>query len=426
MKTKKNKVGAIALAISLFGMVLLLAGIKFHYLQHQGWEFLLAGFEAAVVGGFADWFAVRALFAEIPIPFVKKHTNIIVKSRKKLSNGIVDLVENEWLSKTSIVSKIEKINLAKKILTYAQKHEQSLLEFVNKTLLKIVKTTAFYEYPLPLEKLLKKEMSSIAVAQPLGNWIQQSIEQKKNYVLWETVLNTIEKSVNTPETRKVLEKIVQKQAEKLKLESTFKNIFVTGAQVFGGFDNETVVNKLITAINTFVVEAKQDVNHPIRKKVDAQILEFSNKLICNDADAIANVVAIQEHLVKHLGANNILVSFLKNMQVKLVDALENPNSKLVAFLRKQYQALLENLTTDKQLLMKIDQFLKDTIVRMIDENHHLIANVVSESLANLKDVDLVSQIEDKVGDDLQYIRLNGALVGGFIGVILFAIKYFIF
>ncbi|NQX81886.1 MAG: DUF445 family protein [Flavobacteriaceae bacterium] len=102
--------------MSATATIVLIAALKLNYLTHPAWHILLAGFEAATVGGIADWFAVRALFREIPIPFIRRHTNIIVKSRKKLSAGIVDLVSTQWLSKESISSKIADISISNKLL----------------------------------------------------------------------------------------------------------------------------------------------------------------------------------------------------------------------------------------------------------------------------------------------------------------------
>ena len=422
---KKNNIGAISLSISIIGMLALMVGFKFGYLHHFAWELLLAGFEAAVVGGCADWFAVRALFVEIPIPFVKKHTNIIVKSRKKLSDGIVDLVSNQWLSKESITDKLSAVNLGAKTIEMAAKPENQtkIISFIQKTSIRILQTTSFSDFTPQLEQILKKEIASLEVATPLGKWMQQKINQKEHFELWEMSLNTIKNTVNTPKTRKILLQTVEKQANLLKQESTLKNLLVSGAQVFGGFDNNTVVDKLITAINTFVTEAKQDENHPVRQKIDQQLLQFSEDLVEGKPKAVQFVANMQTNIINHIDANNIIDKLLNGLQSTLLTQLNQADSALIGYLKKQLLQFLMQLEADTKSINKLDHFLKNTLVTLIDKNHHLIAHTVADSLSKLKDEDLVAQIEEKVGNDLQYIRLNGALVGGFVGMILFLIKH---
>jgi uncharacterized membrane-anchored protein YjiN (DUF445 family) len=71
------------------------------------WRIAANAFEAGTIGGLADWFAVSALFREIPIPFVRRHTNIIVKNRHRITDGIADMVQNRWLSPAVVREKLE-------------------------------------------------------------------------------------------------------------------------------------------------------------------------------------------------------------------------------------------------------------------------------------------------------------------------------
>jgi len=81
----KNKIGQISLLSTLGGLTVTQICIHVGWLQGYPWTILAAGFEAGTVGGLADWFAVSALFREIPIPIVRRHTNIIVKNRRQLT-----------------------------------------------------------------------------------------------------------------------------------------------------------------------------------------------------------------------------------------------------------------------------------------------------------------------------------------------------
>ncbi|MBE7628488.1 DUF445 domain-containing protein [Tenacibaculum piscium] len=425
---KFPKKGALSLGIATVGMLLLIAGLKTEFLTHTAWHILLAGFEAAVVGGCADWFAVRALFAEIPIPFIKKHTNIIVKSRAKISNGIVDLVSNEWLSKESLSEKIKSVAIADKIIDALkeEKNISKIIHFLQDILLKFSKNTDFSKLAPYLEKMLKKELQGIELGKPLGIWLQKAMKNQEHSELWNVALSSISKTINNDETREMLIKNVAKQSESLKKESTFKLFAVKTAQKFGGLDNESITDKLIKSMNDLLAEIATDTQHPLRNKLENELVDFAKKLEIGNPDALASIQNMQEKLIHNIESKTIVAKLVNSLQHKLQEDLNNDKSVFIEFIKQKSTQIINDFSTNSELIEKANQNLKSGLISIIHKNHHLIANTVSESLENLNNDDLVKQIEDKVGDDLQYIRLNGALVGGIVGIILHLLKMIIF
>ncbi|WP_233896993.1 DUF445 domain-containing protein [Tenacibaculum piscium] len=425
---KFPKKGALSLGIATVGMLLLIAGIKTEFLTHTAWHILLAGFEAAVVGGCADWFAVRALFAEIPIPFIKKHTNIIVKSRAKISNGIVDLVSNEWLSKESLSEKIKSVAIADKIIDALkeEKNISKIIHFLQDILLKFSKNTDFSKLAPYLEKMLKRELQGIELGKPLGIWLQKAMKNQEHSELWNVALSSISKTINNDETREMLIKNVAKQSESLKKESTFKLFAVKTAQKFGGLDNESITDKLIKSMNDLLAEIATDTQHPLRNKLENELVDFAKKLEIGNPDALASIQNMQEKLIHNIESKTIVAKLVNSLQHKLQEDLNNDKSVFIEFIKQKSTQIINDFSTNSELIEKANQNLKSGLISIIHKNHHLIANTVSESLENLNNDDLVKQIEDKVGDDLQYIRLNGALVGGIVGIILHLLKMIIF
>ncbi len=99
-------------------MILVEAGLRTALLGGPFWRILLAGFEAGTVGGLADWFAVTALFHEVPLPFIRRHTNIIIRNRERLTEGAVDLVANKWLSPDAVRDKLAGLSVSTFILEW--------------------------------------------------------------------------------------------------------------------------------------------------------------------------------------------------------------------------------------------------------------------------------------------------------------------
>ncbi len=117
LQPPRNRVGTISLAIAAGGFLSLEAAHHVGFAHGTGWTLLRAGLEAAVVGGIADWFAVTALFKPVPGGrLALPHTDIIVRNRKKLTEGVVDLVENQLLSPSSVREKLQAFSMSRVLL----------------------------------------------------------------------------------------------------------------------------------------------------------------------------------------------------------------------------------------------------------------------------------------------------------------------
>lgn len=426
MASKKK--GTISLAIATIGMLLLMLGIKINFLTYTFWHILLAGFEAAVVGGCADWFAVRALFAEIPIPFVRKHTNIIVKSRSKISDGIIDLVSNQWLSKESLSEKITSIAIADKIIKALEeeKNASKIIGFSRKMALKYSKNTDLSKFADYFEKILAKELQEIKLEKPLGIWLQKTIKNQEHSEIWNVALSSLSKTINSNKARDLLIRNIEKQFKSIKKESTFKLLALETAEKFGGLNNESITDKLIKSINDLLAEISKDKQHILRIKLENELLDFAKKLEVGNPKALASVQNIKEKLFSSIESKTIVAKLLDSLQDKLEKELNNDKSVSIVFIKQKLGEFINNISTNHEFIEKANQHLKSILISIIHRNHHLISSTVSESLENLNNNDLVQQIENKVGDDLEYIRLNGAVVGGFVGMILYVIKTIIF
>jgi uncharacterized membrane-anchored protein YjiN (DUF445 family) len=420
----KNQIGRNSLLISIVGLIVVQLAIYFGYLKSEYWHILLSGFEAATIGGFADWFAVSALFYEIPIPIIKKHTNIIVRSRAKLSEGIVDLVTNKWLSPEIITEKIADVPITENVIKVLKEPQNNVLvsRFLKEIVTRLTANIDGPEVVQMLQAILKEQLKDVNLSVPLGNWLKKSIKNGDHNQLWDTILNAAKKTIRDEATRKTLVTLVEKQIKAYKDEDFIKKLFIGTAGKIGVIDTDLIVDKIINAISEFVTEAEGVANHPFREKFDKSILEFSEGLIHNDPDAIKVIQDLQEGLVNNAETEPIITKILANFKRTIENQLKEGNSPLIDFLKENIDKLLDELETDKTAQNKIDKWVKKTISELVGKYHHEIGEMVRFSLSKLNDVELVGQIEEKVGNDLQFIRLNGALVGGFVGVLIATIR----
>lgn len=391
-------------------------------------EVLLAGFEAAVVGGVADWFAVRALFQEIPIPVVKKHTNIIVKSREKLSAGIVDLVNNEWLSKAMIQDKISELSLSKPIVEYLLKAEnqETIRQTLKPELEALVLKLDNDDVVQTLEGLLKPAVKDNNFAEPLGNLLKQTISHKDHYRVILVFLDVLKEKLASESTLNFLLSEVQTLVNKQKEGSAIKGLLVGAGQILGAIKPQRIAEGIQEQLLSIVDEIKNNPEaHKIIKALDEQLYNYGERLSTGDQKAQADINQFAEQFLVRLVESGIVKQGLSRLKLMVKEHLFEDENEYTFLIKDKVNKALKAFHDDSSKLEQTDAWLKSTILQLIDTHHHKIGELVGESLQKLSNVELVKQIETKVGEDLQYIRLNGAIVGGVVGMLIMLIKLFV-
>jgi len=420
----KKRIGLISLLVAVSGLIIIFSGIQFGLLKNPIWYIVLAGFEAGTIGGLADWFAVSALFREIPIPYIRKHTNIIVKNRQKLTLGVVDLVANKWLSPETIKEKISGLTIAENILQtiLEPQNKNRAIDFLRDILNRFADNLDKPELAAILQKILKDQIGGIDLATPLGHWLENTIKKGEHYPLWEMILDTAHRTINDNSTRYAISGIVNKAARDYAEQGILKKFLVWAAETTGALDEQVVINKIVAAMNEFIYEAKNNPNHSVRQHFDNSILNFAQNLIKGDTNSHNIVNNLKKKIVENTEGQQIIQDILSKFKTTVKDELKSNNTNFMSLLTKYLTEFLLELQKDKPNQQKIDNWLKENIIQLVTKYHVEIGNMVKSSLERLKDFELVSQIEEKVGDDLQYIRLNGAVVGGFAGIVIAILK----
>jgi uncharacterized membrane-anchored protein YjiN (DUF445 family) len=420
----KNKIGQISLLSTLGGLTVTQICIHVGWLQGYPWTILAAGFEAGTVGGLADWFAVSALFREIPIPIVRRHTNIIVKNRRQLTEGVVDLVTNRWLSPDVIREKLSDVPIAEALIKMLQEpqNQSRAIDFLRDFLGRFADSLDKPEIAQLLQKILKDQIEGIDIAMPLGRWLEDTIRRGEHHQLWHMILAAAQRSINEASTREMLVRKVKGTIEEYKDEGILKKLFVSIGEIVGGVDANSVVSKIVMAVNEFINEAKNNPSHPARQRFDNSVLEFAQKLANGDVDAHATINNFKRKLADNADANEIIRGLLRRFKSTMIAQLKNNETPFMTLLVSNLQRLLMELESDEISQQKIDVWMRETITELINKYHHEIGNMVRSSLSKLDDIGLVNQIEEKVGNDLQYIRLNGAVVGGLAGILISLVK----
>ncbi|MGZ9157182.1 MAG: DUF445 family protein, partial [Candidatus Binatia bacterium] len=152
------------------------------------------------------------------------------------------------------------------------------------------------------------------------------------------------------------------------------------------------------------------------------LIEFADKLAGGDQDALAIVESVRIALIEAAGSGAILQRALRRLGATMEEGFKNVDSDLNRLLRQELHRRLDLFRANIAAQEQLDGWVKNLALELVEQRHDMIGQMVRGSLEKLSDLDLVRQIETKVGQDLQYIRLNGAIVGGFAGAVLAIIK----
>lgn len=428
MRKRKN-LGNISLIIVSSGVVVIESAMYLDFVSGPLWRIIAAGFEAGTIGGLADWFAVSALFREVPIPLIRRHTNIIVKNRARLTEGAVDLVTNQWLSPEVVKTKLENISFSETLLKILQEpaNLEPAIELIRDVLSRLTVNLDKPQVAEFLEKLFKEQLDRIELARPLGRWMEDAVREGKHQKLWDVMLDSAEKTINDEEIQHQIVHRIDEAIHELKEKDFLKKAFLGIAEFLGVLQKDVIAEKIIEKIKDLILDARGNPSHPLREKIDTLLLDFSKGLSSGDPSLAAMIDGLKTKLINNAETKAIIQHVLSQFRSKLSDQLEHKGSSFMLVLTDYLQEILADLQSDNLARENIDGWMKDTIIGLAEKYHHTIGDMVRTSLhpEKLDDRGLVNQIEEKVGNDLQYIRLNGAVVGGFAGILLSLIRFLI-
>ena len=388
------------------------------------WSIVANAFEAGTVGGLADWFAVSALFREIPIPFVRRHTNIIVKNRHRITHSIADMVQNRWLSPAVVREKLEKTRMIALAMEFLERENENLEDYVVTLLRRLSEGLDDAEILNFIGNAVKRELSGIDFASALGRWMGKAIDKGYHDEIWELLFDSLTKASQSVEIRDFIAQKLREAAGEEKGKGFMKKMFIGAGEITGGFDYLSAAETLVAQYKEVLDEAREERDHLIRQKFNKILIDFAKGLERGSPDVIGTFNRFRERVIREADLKKILFKLMGDLKGNVTAQLDEKGSPFRLVVQKYVEMLLESLKSDLELQRTIDKAIKEAIIIFIEKNHAVIGDMVKTSLdpGRLSDREMVTEIEEKVGDDLQFIRLNGAVVGCFIGLALGAVK----
>ena len=415
--SRRNHIGTVSLSIAAVGFCSLEVAHHLWQLSGVGWILIRAGFEAAVIGGIADWFAVTALFHPVPSgKLALPHTDLVVKNRAKLTDGLVDMVENHLLSPSSVRERLRDFSASRLILEQLESPSGRTLA-VN-TLCSLARRFSGELEDSKLREfvteLLREQIRRAKLASLLGNWLEARIASGDTRVLWSSLVESLADQADAGELDGVFQEMIQAalvayQAEANWFKGKLASVFV---------NPESDAASLRSATSRVLRELAGRTNHPLCRKLDEVVLGFACKLSAGDAQAVAHIQAVQTRLADHANFELVVGHLLSDLRQLIQSRLDNTPEELNEALDGVIERSIIKLKEDAEAQDKVDAWARSALEELVTRYHTVIGDTARKSIERLDSKELVEQLEGKIGQDLQYIRLNGAIVGALAGVII--------
>ncbi|MGE7207650.1 DUF445 domain-containing protein [Sphingomonas sp. NPDC019816] len=369
---------------------------------HPAWGFVRAFAEAAMVGGLADWFAVTALFRHplgLPIP----HTAIVPRNKDRIGDTLANFLRTNFLIPRVVARRMDRLDVAGAAGRWlAQPPQEGGRIRRGASRLFAEMLTAFD--PQRLGGMVKAGIGSrlraTEVSPILGQLLKAAIAEGRHVPLMESVIRWGGQALAANEP--VVRAMVHERA---------------GAILrWTGLD-ETVADKLIDGLDKLLHDMAEDRDHPIRLKIEEGLDRLAWDLQYDPATR-ARVEAMKDDLIANPAMQRWLDGLWEQAREGLLRLARDPEAVTAGKLGETLRQLGQTLQSDPRLAATINRFTRRAVVGIAADYGDGIVRLVSETVRGWDADTVTSRLENAVGRDLQYIRINGTLVGGSVGLVL--------
>ena len=374
---------------------------------------LAAGFEAATVGALADWFAVTALFRHplgIPIP----HTAIIPTRRAKIVEGIVTMVEEDWLSPEVIGARLERVAPSALVRDWLADPERvrRLGAPLRGFLRRVARLLTEEEVVALVERTIQRHLQDLPAGRTAGEWLSRALRGGRADGAFASVAASLAQLAARPRTAAELHWWLDRSARALRARGRRFLPLVLRSRL--------VQRKIVEAACEYAASelgtASRDPEHPLRRLAVDATGRFAARLAAGDPETLALAERVRTSIVESLESGPLVRDALARLRARLEEELDDPRGPVADLIDRRLHAGIVELLADPERSAAFDRWVRTTADELLRRYHHQIGVTVRENLEALETGALVARIEDRVGADLQFIRLNGAVVGGLVGL----------
>lgn len=395
------------LATGLFFLMLIVFVLSTIYFKkyHLGWIGYVKAFsEAAMVGALADWFAVTALF-HYPLGIKIPHTNLIEKSKEKIGDNLGNFVVENFLTPENIRPYIMKLQVSQYIGEWLskEKNQEALVDQFSSALLDIINKLDDKSVIQFIEKKAIEMSSDFKINDLIGNGIEYILDKNDHQRMITSLSHQIKNYIIQHQDN------IEEQVEK-------------GSYSFiPKFVDRKIAEKITSGLTHYFEEVEEDENNNLRKEITSKLYDFAES-VKHDPQWEAEFTHVKNDFLKGDKMHQYARDIWETIKKTITKELAEDSSGLKKYLFKNIGQLADNLKHDEKLQNKIDSWVRLNAYRYILKNASKLGELISTTVGNWEGRELSNKLELEVGKDLQFIRINGTVVGGIVGLLIYTLS----
>jgi uncharacterized membrane-anchored protein YjiN (DUF445 family) len=400
------KMRRIATALLVLMAFLFVAGLHLERNVHPHWGFLVAFAEAGMVGGLADWFAVTALFRHplgIPIP----HTAIIPNNKERLGRTLANFLRTNFLTTRIVARRVRNMDVAGamgRFLATPGSGEGRMRMGASRLLGDIIESLDDERLGGIAKGAVRTQLEKLDIAPLLGQLLAAMIKERRHLPVLDGIIAWAAKTLEANEH--VIRAMVEERAGTI--------------MRWTGLDDR-LANAIVTGLEKLLGDMADDPDHPLREKGEEGLEKLAQNLR-HDPELQAKVNHWKEELLRNPAFAKWIDGLWGQGRDALLKAARNPDAALAGSFGEALTKLGGTLQGDAQLKRQINRFARRAIVGTTENYGDNIVSLVSETIGGWNAETITDRVENAVGSDLQFIRINGTLVGGVAGLVIHAIS----
>jgi uncharacterized membrane-anchored protein YjiN (DUF445 family) len=397
--------GMLAAMAVVFAITLGLVG------AHPAWGYVNAFAEAAMVGGLADWFAVTALFRHplgLPIP----HTAIIPENKDRIADTMAQFLRENFLTPAVVARRMSAMNIAKaagEFLAAAPERGQEaggedersrITSGAAELLAEVLESLDPDRLGNQVRAGLAGQLGKLEIAPLAGRMLETTMADKRHQPLIDGFVRWA--GLTLEDNEETIRDIIHQR--------------VAGVLRWAGID-KTISSSVLDGLYKLLAEVLVNPDHPLRGKIEEGLAKLGQDLQ-HDPETRAKVEEMKRDLIANPAVAVWWTGVWERMRQSLIRRARDPESGMGEEMRSMLAELGNALQKDERLQLQINRFARRTMVGVSTRYGDQIVRLVSETVKRWDATTITDRVEGAVGRDLQFIRINGTLVGGLVGMTL--------
>jgi len=367
----------------------------------KGWVGYVEAFaEAAMVGALADWFAVTALFRHplgLPIP----HTAIIPKRKDQIGQSLGDFVQDNFLTEELLNERLQKAQVGARLGDWLSHPANALrasaaVGDVIRGALEVVDDEAISG---SIESMVERRIRATPVAPLIGKAIDVAVENGHHQRLLDATMTGLKNFLD--DNRETFRGRLQHESPWWVPETIDDRIF----------------DKIFTGVHRFLDDVGTDHTHEVRRSMDVRVIAFAERLRA-DPELVQKGEELKDELLAHPDVRAWIASLWGEIKRSLDEAAVDPDSELRRRITFSLSQLGVRLRDDAVLQAKVDRWVASAGSYLVSNYRGEVSSMISSTVERWDAESTSRRLELQVGRDLQFIRINGTVVGGLAGLFI--------